>query len=67
MKNNPTSSIVPVLDAPNYKSSHKKDFLVKLNGIKMTGACFHEIFTEKTMLRFAHISAGGQLTVLNAF
>ena len=41
--------------------------LVKLNGIKMTGACFHEIFTERTIFKFVHISATGNLTMLNAF
>lgn len=38
-----------------------------MNMIKMTGACFNEIFTEKTVFKFAHISHKGLITMLPSF
>lgn len=67
VKNSDNSALKPSLYSPEFEQSKAGSSIVKLNAIKMTGACFNEVFTEKTIFKLLHISSKGVITMLTPF
>lgn len=54
LKNEKDSGLVPKFQKPNMNSVVEKS-LLKVTEIKMSGACFSEVFTDKTQFYFVYI------------